>query len=292
MMSLLRSLAGVGFPGLCYHSALPGMDNPSATAPVGVLDSGIGGLTVLREIRRLLPDEDFLYLADTAACPYGDRHPAEVTERAYAITRLLLSRGVKAVVVACNTATIAAIDTLRATFPVPFVGMEPAVKPAAAVTRSGTIGVLATGGSLNGEKFRRLADTHGGTIRVLTRACPGLVEHIEAGHDDRAETRALVASIISPLIEEGTDTLVLGCTHYPFLRPLIEAVAGPGIRVLDTGEAVARQLARVLEARRLLHTRGPGRETFLTTGDPDAFARSLDRRWPGAAAPAQVDLPA
>lgn len=215
--------------------------------PIGIFDSGLGGLSVLRELRRALPSEEFLYYADRAHCPYGGKPQAQIQARAVAITEELLEAGAKLIVVACNTATIAAVEYLRANYPVPFVGMEPAVKPACALTGSGVVGVLATGAALGGDKFHRLVAQHSAGVRVITQPCPGLVECVEACDLDGPRPRALLERYLEPLRAAGADVLVLGCTHYPFLRPLIESLAGTQVQVLDTGAAVARQVQRVLE---------------------------------------------
>ncbi|MES0874203.1 glutamate racemase [Sinimarinibacterium thermocellulolyticum] len=236
-------------------------------APIGVFDSGVGGVSVLREIRALLPGEELIYYADSAYCPYGGQPREAIQARACAITELLLARGCKLIVVACNTATIAAVEHLRATYPVPFVGMEPAVKPAVAATRSGVVGVLATGAALAGEKFHRLLAAHARDVRVITRPCPGWVEQVEAGELDGVRTRALVERDVRPLLAENADVLVLGCTHYPFLRPIIQQIAGADTRLIDTGAAVARQVRRVLEREGLLARAANGRLQWLTSGD-------------------------
>lgn len=244
-----------------------------SSAPVGVFDSGVGGISVLRDMRRLLPAEDLIYFADSGHCPYGGKSPAQIIERASIITEDLLQRGAKLIVVACNTATIAAVEHLRATYPVPFVGMEPAVKPAAMLTRSGVIGVLATGAALAGEKFHNLVAQHAGGVRVITQPCPGLVEQVEAGDLYGPKTRELVERYTAPLLVEQADVLVLGCTHYPFLRPLIGEVVGADVQLIDTGEAVARQVQRLLIRDGLLKPANRnGRMEWLTTGDPAAFA--------------------
>lgn len=216
-------------------------------SPIGVFDSGVGGLSVLREIRTLLPSADLVYVADSGYCPYGGRSYEEIRERADAIADVLIGLGATAIVVACNTATAAAIDHLRSRIDqVPIIGMEPALKPAVAATRSGVVGVLATGATLGGERFAGLAERFSDGIELLTQACPGLVEQVEAGDLAGPATRDLVRRYVTPLSARGADTLVLGCTHYPFLRPLIQEVAGPRVTVIDTGAAVARQTARVL----------------------------------------------
>ena len=252
-------------------------------SPIGIFDSGLGGLSVAREIRDLLAGEDLLYIADSAWCPYGGRQHEEIRARAHFLTESLLSAGSKLIVVACNTATIAAVESLRATYPVGFVGMEPAVKPAVAATRGGVVGVLATGAALSGEKFHQLVARHAGGVRVITQPCPGLVEQVETGDLDGAETRALVLRYTLPLLEAGADTLVLGCTHYPLLRELIQSVVGPEVELIDTGAAVARQVARLLERDGLARAEPghAGRLRLRSTGDADALARVLPKLWPG-----------
>lgn len=252
-----------------------------AHQPIGIFDSGLGGLSVAREIHALLPSEDLLYLADSAYCPYGGRPLAEIEERAHHLTETLLAAGAKLIVVACNTATIAAVEGLRATYPVAFVGMEPAVKPAVAATRSGVVGVLATGAALNGEKFHQLVARHAGGVRVITRPCPGLVERVESGDLTGEKTAELIRQYALPLVEQGADTLVLGCTHYPLLRPLIQAIVGPHIQLIDTGAAVARQVGRLLEKEGLAR---PATQSGIlrvrTTGNPTALTHALPHLWP------------
>lgn len=254
-----------------------------AQSPIGIFDSGLGGLSVAREIHNLLPGEDLLYIADSAWCPYGGRQHDEIRARAHFLTESLLSAGAKLIVVACNTATIAAVESLRATYPIGFVGMEPAVKPAVAATRGGVVGVLATGAALSGEKFHQLVARHAGGVRVITQPCPGLVEQVETGDLDGEQTRALVRQYALPLLEAGADTLVLGCTHYPLLRPLIQSVVGPEVQLIDTGAAVARQVARMLQKDGLANPESAreGKLRLRTTGAPDALARVLPKLWPG-----------
>ncbi len=243
---------------------------------IGVFDSGIGGLTVLADLERELPAERLVYVADQAHAPYGDRPAREVVERSLTIARGLVDEGARLIVVACNTATIAAIGALRLDLAVPVVGVEPAVKPAAARTRSRVIGVLATAGSLDGAKFRGLVADHAGDVRVLTQPCPGLVEQIEAGDLDGPATRALVEQFTRPLVDAGADVLVLGCTHYPLVRDLIEAVAGPGVLVIDPGAAIARRVREVLAGDL---RPGPGSVELRSTAgcDLDGLYRSLKR---------------
>lgn len=248
--------------------------------PVGVFDSGVGGLSVLRELQRQLPQEDFIYVADSAYCPYGTRAIPEIIERACALTDFLLNEGVKLIVVACNAATVSAIEFLRAHYSLSFVGMEPGVKPAAARTRSGVVGVLTTTVTASGERLHRLIRQHAGSVRVLTQGCPGWVECVEGGALDTSETRALIEHYVAPLLQAGADTLVLGCTHYPFLRPLLEAVAGPRVALIETGEAVALRTRSLLQQEGLLATSAAqGRIRCYTSGEVAHFADVGSRLW-------------
>lgn len=262
----------------------------SHAGPIGIFDSGVGGLSVWREIAGQLPHEDTLYLADQAHVPYGSRSLEQVREFAEGITRFLLEQGAKVIVVACNTASAAALYHLRQCFPdVPFVGMEPALKPAAQQTRSGVVGVLATQATFQGALFASLMERYGNGVRVLTRACPGWVEAVESGVLESLETQTLLRRDLEPLIEAGADQLVLGCTHYPFLRPMIERVVGPGVAVIDPAPAVARQTARVLAGRGLeADTDRAGRHMFYTSGDAASFAALLRRLVPAAGEGAAV----
>jgi glutamate racemase len=257
---------------------------PRALAPIGVFDSGVGGLSVLAHLRRTLPAEDFLYVADSAYAPYGMRSAAVIRERTFRIADFLVEEGAKLLVVACNTATAAAVAELRQRHALPVVAMEPGVKPAAERTRSGVIGVLATAGTLESARFFSLVNRHAGTADVITQPCPGLVERIEANDLDGPATERLVRSYIEPLLAGGADVIVLGCTHYPFLRPLIERIVGPDIAVLDTGAAVANEVARRLRADDLLQpaTRTGG-ERFWTSAEPAAATRLLGQLWGGQA---------
>lgn len=250
------------------------------TGPIGVFDSGVGGLSVLRDIRRELPAEDLIYVADSGHAPYGDRPAGYVRARAEAIVEFLVSQGAKAVVVACNTATGTAAAALRARWDLPIVAIEPAVKPAVAHTRSGVIGVIATTQTLGGEKFANLVDAHASGVRVLSQPCPGLVERVEAGELESPETRSLVEQYVRPLVDEGADTLVLGCTHYPFLSEAIQAAAGPGVTVIDSAVPVAKELRRRLQAVDLLapETR-PGGERFWTTGSVEHVRALIAQLW-------------
>ncbi|MDI6768176.1 MAG: glutamate racemase [Anaerolineales bacterium] len=215
---------------------------------IGIFDSGVGGLSVLRAVRQQLPHEAVLYLADQGHVPYGPRPLAEVRAFSEEITRFLLARGAKLIVVACNTASAAALQHLRQTFPeVPFVGMEPAVKPAAEHTQTGVVGVLATPATFQGALYASVVERFANGVRLIQHTCPGLVAQIEAGQLDTPETRAILENALLPMLEKGIDTVVLGCTHYPFVIPLIQEIVGPQVRVIDPAPAVARQVGRLLE---------------------------------------------
>jgi glutamate racemase len=248
----------------------PGTGNPErSSGPVGIFDSGVGGLSVFQEIRRELPHEDLLYVADSGHAPYGDKPVDEINQRADAIVGFLVAQGAKAVVVACNTATGVSVDGLRKRWTIPLVGIEPAIKPAVATTTSGVVGVLATSQTIASARFRRLVDTFGGGVTVLAQACPGLAERVEAGDLSGPATRAIVEQYVRPILDKGADTLVLGCTHYPFVTAIIETVAGPGVTIINPSAAVARELRRRLEQAGLTTTTaGPGRTQFWTSGPP------------------------
>lgn len=251
------------------------------TGPVGLFDSGIGGLSVAAAIHRLLPEEDIVYIGDTAHVPYGGHPDDFIRGRANHLADRLLAMGVKAIVIACNTATAAAATALRERLHIPVVAMEPAVKPAALATRSGVVGVLATAGTLASARFAGLLDRFGESVEVLTEPCPDLVDLVERGETAGPVAEVAVASHVRPLMAAGADTLILGCTHFPFLRSVIEEQAGPDVAVIDTEEAVARQLERRLAAINGLGTGGGGL-TLFTSGDPVEFTRVAQRLWDGA----------
>jgi len=257
------------------------------SAPIGVFDSGVGGLSVLRAIRAELPGVRSVYVADQAHVPYGPRPLAEVRAFAEAIARYLIGRGARVIVVACNAASAGALLRLREAFPtIPFVGMEPAVKPAAETTRTGKVGVLATPATFQGELFASVVERFANGVELLNHTCPGLVARIEAGDLAGPETRAILEGALRPMLERGIDTVVLGCTHYPFVIPLIERIAGPGVRVIDPAPAVARQAARVLAQAAPGVAASWGRAPVLpvTSGDPgrmtELLPRMLGERWP------------
>jgi glutamate racemase len=242
---------------------------PSAASPIGIYDSGVGGLTVLRAVRELLPHEDLLYFADQAKVPYGNRPLEEVRALAEGVTRYLMERGAKLIVVACNTASAAALKHLRALYPdFPFVGMEPAVKPAAEQTLSGKVGVLATPSTFQGEMYASVVERFAKDVQVFQATCPGLVKQIEKGYLITPKTRRILEEALKPMMKEGVDTLVMGCTHFPFVIPLIREIAGEDVRVIDPAPAVARQVKRVLEAGGLLRTGdSAGKTVFLTSAE-------------------------
>lgn len=249
------------------------------SAPVGVFDSGVGGLSVLREIRQALPNESLLYVADSGHVPYGDKSPEQIRERSRTIARFLIGQGAKALVVACNTATAAAVADLRELYDLPIIGMEPAVKPAARATRSGVVGVLATTGTLQSARFAALLDRFAGSVRVVTQPCPGLVEYIEQGELESARVRELLQRYTQPLLAAGCDTLILGCTHYPFVRPVLQSLLPAQITLIDTGAAVARQLEARL-ADLAMQSVGPSRPCrFWSSGDPQALRAVLPVLW-------------
>ncbi len=245
----------------------------NASAPIGIFDSGLGGLTVLEEVRKLLPHESLTYVADSAHAPYGSKPDVFIVERSLSLADFLVNeQHAKALVVACNTATAAAIKVLRERFDIPVIGMEPGLKPAVEATQSGTIGILATENTLKSEKFSTLLDAHGHRARILTQPCHGLVEAIEAGQASAPDTRAQLSQYLQPLLDAGADAIVLGCTHYPVLTPIIRELAGPDVHIIETGAAVARQLQRKLQEAKLAAETGESDIRFWTSGDPQRVA--------------------
>ena len=245
-------------------------------APViGVFDSGVGGLSVVRALRQQLPVQALVYVADQAHVPYGPRTLEEVRAFSEEITRFLLAQGATLVVVACNTASAAALHHLRKTFPeTPFVGMEPAVKPAAEQTRSGVVGVLATPATFQGALYASVVERFAQGVTVLQDTCPGLVKEIEAGRVQGAEARHILEKALLPMLAQGLDTVVLGCTHYPFVIPLIKEITGPAVRVIDPAPAVARQVGRLL-AGGLAGGERTQSDRFWTTGDETVFQEQV-----------------
>jgi len=245
--------------------------------PIGVFDSGVGGLSVWREIARQLPHEDTLYFADQIHIPYGPRPPEQLQQFSEAITRFLIERGCKAIVVARNTASATALKHLRTTFPhIPFVGMQPAVKPAAETTRTGIVGVLATPATFQGALFASVVERFANGVQLINQVCTGLVEQIEAGQIDTPDTDAMLRGFLQPILDAHADAIVLACTHYPFVIDAIRRIAGPGVKVIDPSPAIARQTGRVLAERGWgAPDSRMGRRVFYTSGNRDAFHRVL-----------------
>ena len=250
---------------------------PAIKKLIGIFDSGVGGLSVFREIQRLMPHAPIYYFADQAHVPYGWRSLDEIRRLSFSITRFLIDQGAQMVVVACNTASAAALQELRKGFPhIPFVGMEPAVKPATRQTHNGVVGVLATPATFQGRLYNTLVERFAQDVRILTDTLPGLVEAIEAGRLEDPETRSILESAIRPMVAEGADTLVLGCTHFPFVLPLIREIAGPFVEVIDPAPAIARRTEYLISEQSL--QLDSGRENnlaFATTGSAQEFSQSL-----------------
>lgn len=256
----------------------PTVHSGPRAGPIGVFDSGLGGLTVAQSILRALPAEQLIYVGDQAHVPYGDRADAEILAFSEGISDWLLGQGAKALVIACNTASAAALKPLRVRLPqVPIVGMEPAVKPAVEHTRTGVVGVIATVATMQGAVFASIVERFAQGVEVLQQACPGLVRQIEAGELDTPRTEAMLRGWLEPMVARGIDALVLGCTHYPLVRPLIERIVGPEVRVIDPAPAIARRLAQVLEERGIAAQGGDGGITVHTTGDAVVLRTMLQR---------------
>ena len=255
------------------------VNSPAQFQPVGVFDSGVGGLSILRAVRSEVPDEPIIYFGDQGHIPYGLRPLQQVRDFSEGITRFLLDKGAKLIVVACNTASAAALTYLRRTFPqVDFVGMEPAVKPAAEHTVTGVVGVLATPATFQGVLFASVVERFAGGVVLLKDACPGLVQRIEAGDLDGPATRRILETALHPMLEQNIDTVVLGCTHYPFVIGLIQEIVGDGVRVIDPAPAVARQVRRLLESRNLRYPPGSRAQMqFFTSGSQSSLESLLPR---------------
>lgn len=248
--------------------------------PIGVFDSGLGGISVLREIHRLLPAEDLIYVADSGHAPYGSKTPDYIRERSQRVAEFLLAQGAKVLVVACNTATVHAVAHLRANLNIPVVGIEPAVKPAARLTLTGVVGVLATQQTVNSPRLHHLIREHAREVKVITQACPGLVEHVEAGDFHSEDVLQLLKHYTLPLLDAGVDTLVLGCTHYPFLSEAIHAVTHGRMTVLETSTPVTHQLMRVLDQHHLRRQAGqPGSVRFFSSKSDHQHQLSMQTLW-------------
>ncbi|HYP41765.1 MAG TPA: glutamate racemase [Chloroflexia bacterium] len=270
------------------QASVPGpFSELAALCPIGAFDSGMGGLSIIAELRRTLPGEDIIFYADNANCPYGGRSDEWLRARSLEIAGLLLDQGAKAIVVACNTASAAGLEHLRAIHKVPIVGLVPALKPAVAATRTGVVGVFATQAAMRGrllaDVIERFALPAG--VEVVTVVPEGFVEAVERGDLETQETAEYVARGLAPMLERGADAIVLGSTHYPFLKPIIRRIAGEHVQLIDSSEGVARQTCRVLEARHLLRKPdAPGSLTVYTSADPDDV-RSLVWRLAGEEVP-------
>lgn len=276
---------------LCMNQAntnTPAIQAFDFKGSIGVFDSGVGGLSVLKAIRAALPNEDLVYVADSGHAPYGDQSESHITQRTMTVGSWLAEQGVKAITIACNTATVVAAKTLREQTHLPVVAIEPAIKPAVALTRSGVVAVLATSQTVQSASVARLIDLYGADKRVLLQACPGWVEQVELADLHSEQTLALVRQFVAPLIAQGADTLVLGCTHYPFLRDAIQQVAGHGVNLIDPAEAVARELSRRLQEVGALLSDSPdqsaGRVQFFTTGDAGQAQAVISHLWDGPVA--------
>jgi len=242
------------------------------SAPIGVFDSGLGGLSVLRALRTQMPDESFIYLADSAFCPYGDKDDPTIEARVHELVGVLVDFDCKAAVIACNTACAVALDSLRTRYSLPIIGLEPAVKPAILRSKHRRVAVLATPRTARGEKLRRLIETHADGVVVETIPAPGLVDLIEAGHMQSREARYLLGQLLEGPLARGCDAIVLGCTHYPFLAGVVAEIVGPSVAIVSSGMPVARQTERVLERENLRARWGSiGDCTYLTTGDTFVF---------------------
>lgn len=244
--------------------------------PIGIFDSGIGGLTVTAAIRQALPTERLLYFGDNAHVPYGQRSLDEVRGFSHAIVEALIASGCKLIVIACNTASAAALASVRAAHPgFPFVGMEPAVKPAVEHTSTGTVGVIATTATFQSELYASIVERFAGDVNVLHQPCPGLVKQIEAGETGSPATEAMLRGWLQPMLDRHIDALVLGCTHYPLVRPLIERIVGPGVRIIDPAPAIARRVDHLLQERGMRSGATDGGLQCWTSGEPSHFAHTL-----------------
>ena len=249
-------------------------------AKIGIFDSGAGGLSVFREIRKVLPAEQYIYYSDSANCPYGEKTVEFIIDRCRQITEFLLSKGAEIIVVACNTATAAAIKTLREEYPVRFIGMEPAIKPAAQITQSGTVGVLATTGTLRSEKYLRHKEKYASHIQIVEHVGDGFVELVEKGITSGPEVESIVYHSLKPLLDAGADTIVLGCTHYPFLSDVIIGLAGPEIRLIDPAPAIAKRLIEVMDEEGITYGQASGKTSNVeleTSGKPEILRKLYER---------------
>jgi glutamate racemase len=255
------------------------MNTSKGLAPIGIFDSGVGGLSVLRALREQMPEEPALYFGDQVHVPYGPRPLQQVRDFSEAITRFLIERGAKIIVVACNAASAAALTFLRESFSgISFVGMEPAIKPAAERTETGVVAVLATPATFQGALYASVVERFAAGVELLQSTCPGLVQQIEIGNLEGRETQRILEDALKPMLMKKIDTVVLGCTHYPFVIPLIQKIVGEKVRVIDPAPAVVRQIRRVLVAQGLKHPGGgPGGLDFFTSADPQLVQALLPK---------------
>ncbi len=253
------------------------MNNHLSEKLVGIFDSGIGGLSVLREIHNMLPFQPLFYIADQVHVPYGKRQMSEIRDFSFAITDFLAVMGVQVIVVACNTASAAALKELRVEYPqLTFVGMEPAVKPATQETNNGIVGVLATPATFQGKLYYTLVEKFARNVKILTHTCPGLVEAIESGEIVTHNTRLILQQALLPMIDKGADTIVLGCTHFPFVVPMIKSIVGPDVTVIDPSPAIAKRVSFLLGELNLVKRYSSNSEIiFSTTGKPERFKRII-----------------
>ena len=248
-----------------------------SSAPIGIFDSGVGGLTVLREIRAALPAESVVYVADSANAPWGDKPPEFVRDRALKISRFLIAQGVKAIVIGSNTGTAGSAEALRSTLKVPVVGVEPGIKPAVSATRSGVVGAIVPTAVGESDRLRSLLDRFGADVKMIIQPVPGVVEHIEAADLDGPDLRRMVEGYVRPMLDAGADVIVLGSTHYVFLKPLLHQLAGPDVQLIETGAAVARRLGQVLVEQDMRAGGDTGTERFWTSGDPETSTQVISK---------------
>jgi len=245
--------------------------------PIGIFDSGVGGLSVLQHIHQLLPFDNLLYVADSAHAPYGCKAETYIEQRSRVITEHLLAQGAKTIVIACNTATASIIEKFRQQYGIPFIGVEPGIKPAMAITNNNNIGVMATAGTLSSERYNELSQRFTGPVNLYNQSCPGLADQVEAGLIDAPETIQLLERYLSLLLAKQVDTIVLGCTHYSFLKKQIRKMISDSIHLVDTSRAIAEQLERVLEQEALKKKSGSGSITYFTTGSIHNTRATMNR---------------
>mgnify|MGYP000633901604 FL=1 len=248
--------------------------------PIGVFDSGVGGISIWKEIHQLLPNESSIYLADSINAPYGQKSKQEIIDLCFKNTDLLLSKGCKLIVVACNTATTNAIKQLRATYDTSFIGIEPAIKPAVLNSKTKSIGILATKGTLSSELFNNTSELYSENIKIIEQVGVGLVELIESGNIDSAEMINLLKKYLNPMVKENIDHLVLGCSHYPFLIPIIKKIIPENISIIDSGKAVAKQVEIILSKQNSLSTNHNSLNHFFTNSDTTVIKEILNNNYP------------